>query len=94
MEKCELPKYDRHEMNKSWENGAKTLLTQLPQTFKLFKQKKKQKKNQQYLQSTVKQGMRVFEIQFSCIEMVKILNNMSTMSAMYKHISISLLKKK
>ena len=90
MEKCELPKYDRHEVNKCWKNGANTLLTELPQTFKLFKQKKK------YLQSTVKQGMRVLEIQFSRIEMVKILNksSMSTMSAMYKHISTSLLKKK
>ena len=34
--------------------------TELPQTFNLLKKKKKK----EYLQSTVKQGMRVLEIQF------------------------------
>lgn len=72
MEKCELPKYDRHDVSKRWKNGANTLLTELPQTFYLLFKKKKKR---QYLQSIVKQGMRVFESQFQCIEMVKILND-------------------
>lgn len=43
MEKCELPKYDRHDVSKRWKNGANTLLTELPQTFYLLFKKKKKK---------------------------------------------------
>ena len=43
MDKCELPKYDRHDVSKRWKNGANTLLTELPQTFYLLFKKKKKK---------------------------------------------------
>ena len=46
MEKCELPKQDRHDVSKRWKNGANTLLTQSyhkPSICYLKKKKKKKK---------------------------------------------------
>ena len=43
MEKCELPKYDRHDVSKCWKNGANTLLIQSYHKPSICLKKKKKK---------------------------------------------------